>query len=64
MVQEDEFAELYDPGTDPYETRNLAGASENRGKLESLWAGLRDAMSETGDFDPRLSRILSGPPGR
>ena len=64
MVQEDGFAELYYLSAAPYETRNLAGASEHRGKLESLWAGLRDAMSETGDFDPRLSRILSGPPGR
>ncbi len=51
MVQEHGFAELYDLDADPYEMRNLAGDPEHRGTLKSLWTGLRDAMSETGDFD-------------
>ena len=44
--------------------RNLAGDEERRGTLESLWAGLRDAMTETGDLDRRLSTVLRGPQGR
>ena len=51
VVQEHAFAELYDLGADPCEMRNLAGEPEHRGTLESLWTGLRDAMSETGDVD-------------
>ena len=51
VVQEHGFAELYDLDADPYEMRNLAGDPEHRGTLKSLWTGLRDAMSETGDFD-------------
>ena len=50
VVQEHAFAELYDLDADPYEMRNLAGDPDYRGTLESLWTGLRDAMSETGDF--------------
>lgn len=64
VVQEDGFAELYDLNADPYEMRNLADDSEHRGKLESLWVGLHDAMSETDDCDRRLSRVLAGPPVR
>ena len=64
VVQEDGFAELYDLNADPHEMRNLAGDPEHRGTLESLWAGLRDVMRETGDVDRRLSTVLSGPPGR
>lgn len=64
VVQEDAFAELYDLQADPYEMRNLADDLDHRGRLESLWADLLDAMRETGDCDPRLSRILDGPPGR
>ena len=64
VVQEDGFAELYDLDADPHEMRNLAGDPEHRGALESLWAGLIDAMSETGDVDRRLSTVLGGPPGR
>lgn len=62
VVQEGGFAELYDLDADPYELRNLAGDPKHRATLESLWAGLRDAMSEAGDVDRRLSTVLNGPP--
>lgn len=58
VVQEDGFAELYDLDSDPHEMRNLAGDPEHRGTLEGLWAGLRDAMHETGDAHPRLSGVM------
>ncbi len=59
VVQEDGFTELYDLDADPHEMRNLADDPEHRVRLESLQAGLRDAMSETGDLDPRLSAALA-----
>ena len=49
MAQVDGFAKLYDLDADPYERRSLTGDPEHRGTFESLWAGLHDAMSETGD---------------
>ncbi len=64
VVQEDGFVELYDLDDDPHEMRNLASDEEHRNTLESLWAGLRDAMTETGDLDRRLSTVPSGSPGR
>jgi arylsulfatase A-like enzyme len=63
VVQEDGFAELYDLRDDPYEMCNRAVSSEQRPKLESMWAGLLASMAETGDNDPRLAKILGGPRG-
>ena len=64
VVQEDGLVELYDLDDDPHEMRNLAGDEKRRGTLESLWAGLRDAMTGTGDLYRRLSTVLRGPPDR
>lgn len=62
VVQEDGFAELYDLGSDPYETKNLATDPEHRAHLDRIWEDLLETMSATGDRDRRLSNILNGPP--
>jgi arylsulfatase A-like enzyme len=63
VVQEDGFAELYDLTADPCELRNLAMFPEHLDNLEAMWAGLLKVMEQTGDRDPRLAKILTGPSG-
>jgi arylsulfatase A-like enzyme len=63
VVQEDGFAELYDLQVDPYEMRNVSTCPKYQDMLEAMWAGLLEVMEQTGDRDPRLTKILNGQPG-
>jgi arylsulfatase A-like enzyme len=63
VVQEDGFAELYDLKADPCEVRNLAMSPKHRTMLEAMRTGLQKVMEQTGDRGPRLTEILTGPPG-
>lgn len=58
VIQQDGFAELYDLGTDPGETTNLAGDPARVRVRQRMQAGLAKALEASGDRSPGALRFL------